>query len=133
MKQIASRYPYESRVEGEHSLKGEAQQLGKEMVALLQQKVVCAGVHVLDFALTDLAYSEEIAGAMLVRQQAEALIDARKLIVEGAVEISCDAAERLALRGIELDMGSRNRLVSNIITVVSGDSKVQPVVNVSNE
>ena len=81
LKQIASKYPYESP-EG-HSLKAEAQAIGKEMVAALQVKVEPAGTKVEAFELSDLSYAPEIAQAMLVRQQAQALVDARKIVVEG--------------------------------------------------
>jgi hypothetical protein len=74
-------------------------------------------------------YAPEIAAAMLQRQQAEALIDARTLIVQGAVEIAKNAAEQLAGHGITMDAVEKARMVSNLICVICGDSHVQPTVS----
>jgi regulator of protease activity HflC (stomatin/prohibitin superfamily) len=92
LKQAASKYPYESP--SGHSLKAEAQSIGVEMVTLLQAKVDAAGAQVLAFELSDLSYAPEIAQSMLVRQQAQALVDARKIVVEGAVECPQDCGRR---------------------------------------
>ncbi|HYW80554.1 MAG TPA: SPFH domain-containing protein, partial [Thermoguttaceae bacterium] len=97
LKQIASKYPYESP-EG-HSLKSEAQAIGLEMVAALQKKAAPSGTQVESFELSDLSYAPEIAQAMLVRQQAQALVDARKIVVQGATEIVNDAIQQLSERG----------------------------------
>ncbi|MDH3582760.1 MAG: SPFH domain-containing protein [Phycisphaerae bacterium] len=124
LKQSASKYPYESQ-DG-HSLKAEAQAIGKEMVKALQAKVDAAGTSVEAFELSDLSYAPEIAQSMLVRQQAQALVDARKIVVEGATEIVNDAIGQLSERGLELPPGDRSRLVSNLLTVICGDANVQP-------
>jgi len=129
MKKIASMYPYEGR-QGEHSLKTEAQQLRGQMIQMLQDRVNCAGVHILNFELTDLAYAPEIAQAMLIRQQAEAMVDARKIIVDGAVGITYGAISGLADRQLPLGVGEQARLVTNLLTVICGDSKVQPQIQV---
>lgn len=124
LKQVASKYPYESP-DG-HSLKAEAQAIGAEMVALLQSKVDAAGTEVLAFELSDLSYAPEIAQSMLVRQQAQALVDARKIVVEGAVEIVYEAINQLDAKGLGLAESERSRLVSNLLTVICGEAKVQP-------
>ncbi|MDB5335511.1 MAG: domain / Band 7 family protein [Planctomycetaceae bacterium] len=124
LKQVASKYPYESP--NGHSLKAEAQAIGAEMVALLQTKVDAAGTEVLAFELSDLSYAPEIAQSMLVRQQAQALVDARKIVVEGAVEIVYEAIHQLEAKGLGLGEGERSRLVSNLLTVICGEAKVQP-------
>lgn len=124
LKQVASKYPYESP--SGHSLKAEAQSIGEEMVTLLQAKVDTAGTEVLAFELSDLSYAPEIAQSMLVRQQAQALVDARKIVVEGAVEIVHEAIHQLEGKGLGLADGERSRLVSNLLTVICGESKVQP-------
>ncbi len=124
LKQAASKYPYESP-QG-HSLKTEAQAISREMVAALQAKVNPAGAEVLAYELSDLSYAPEIAQAMLVRQQAQALVDARKTVVEGAVEIVDDAIHRLGEKGLALDDRERSRLVSNLLTVICGETHVQP-------
>lgn len=124
LKQVASKYPYES--EDGHNLKAEAQAIGQEMVRLLQSKVDAAGTTVLSFELSDLSYAPEIAQSMLVRQQAQALVGARKIVVEGAVEIVYEAIVQLGHKGLELPPDERSRLVSNLLTVICGESKVQP-------
>jgi regulator of protease activity HflC (stomatin/prohibitin superfamily) len=129
MKKIASMYPYEAK-EGEHSLKTEASRLRSQMIALLQDRCDAAGVQIVNFELTDLAYAPEIANAMLIRQQAEAMVDARKIIVEGAVQISMGALHGLAERGVKLSKEEEAKMVSNLLVVICGDSKVQPTVNV---
>merc|ERR1712157_115288 len=91
LKQVVSKYPYEDDEEGGHSLKTEASAVAQEMCSVLQDRLAHAGVKVIAFNLTDLSYAPEIAQAMLVRQQAEAMVKARKLIVKGAVDISNDA------------------------------------------
>lgn len=124
LKQVASKYPYESA--NGHSLKAEAQAIGGEMVASLQTKVDDAGTEVSAFELSDLSYAPEIAQSMLVRQQAQALVDARKIVVEGAVEIVYEAIHQLEAKGLGLGEGERSRLVSNLLTVICGEAKVQP-------
>ena len=128
LKQLCSRYPYEA-TEGE-SLKSEASEIGQEMVALLQQKVAAAGAEVEAFELSDLTYAPEIASAMLVRQQAQALVDARKTIVKGAVEIVSDAVSMLEERKLGIPKDEQPRMISNLLTVICGDSNVQPTMPV---
>lgn len=128
MKQLCSRYPYEAK-EGE-SLKSEAAEIGRAMVALLQKKVSAAGAEVESFELSDLTYAPEIASAMLVRQQAQALVDARKTIVEGAVEIVSDAVRLLESKHLGIPKDEQPRLVSNLLTVICADAPVQPTLPV---
>lgn len=124
LKQVASKYPYEHP--SGHSLKAEAQLIGQEMVDLLQIKVNPAGTEIIAFELSDLSYAPEIAQSMLVRQQAQALVDARKIVVEGAVEIVYEAIQQLQAKGLTLDDTERSRLISNLLTVICGEAKVQP-------
>lgn len=124
LKQVASKYPYESP-DG-HSLKAEAQIIGAEMVRSLQAKVDPCGTEVLAFELSDLSYAPEIAQSMLVRQQAQALVDARKIVVEGAVEIVYEAIQQLQAKGLGLEHSEQSRMVSNLLTVICGEAKVQP-------
>jgi regulator of protease activity HflC (stomatin/prohibitin superfamily) len=124
LKQVASKYPYESN--NGHSLKGEAKEIGLEMVRLLQSKVIQAGINVISFELSDLSYAPEIAQSMLVRQQAQALVDARKIIVDGAVSIAADTVKHLGADGITFNEVEKQRLVSNLLVVICGESKVQP-------
>ena len=130
LKTIASQYAYETPDETP-SLKTHSHQIGDEMVAALQERVDVAGIRIVDMLLNELSYAPEIAAAMLQRQQAEALVDARTLIVQGAVEIARNATEQLAATGIEMEPAEKSRLVSNLICVICGDSHVQPTVQMS--
>ena len=94
--------------------------------------VKVAGVKIITVKLNDLTYAPEIAQAMLIRQQALALIDARKTIVEGAVEMVRDAAHRLERHGFKLPPDERNRLVSNLMVVLCSSQDAQPVIPVSS-
>lgn len=128
LKQVASKYPYESP--DRHSLKDEAAKVGGEMVQALSAKVAAAGVEVISFELSDLSYAPEIAQAMLVRQQAQALVDARKIIVTGAVEIVSGAVTLLAEQGIPLESTHQSRVVGNLLAIICGDAKVQPTYDI---
>lgn len=129
LKQVASRYPYESTTH-QVSLKSETGAVAKEMRDILQQKVASAGAEVSAFELSDLSYAPEIAQAMLVRQQAQALVDARKVIVDGAVQIVHHAVELLGQQGHKLPAGDESRLVANLLTVICGESHVQPTYSI---
>jgi len=129
IKKTAAMYPYESK-DG-HSLKGEAEKIRLDMVGMLQERVNVSGVHIINFELTDLAYAPEIARNMLVRQQAEALVDARKVIVQGAVEIAHSAILELERKGIKLNEDHTARVVSNLLVTICGESGVQPTMSVS--
>ena len=131
LKQIAAKYPYETSDDSQPSLKTEATHIAQIMIQSLQTKTNACGVKILDFALTDLSYAPEIAQAMLVRQQAEALIDARTMIVQGAVDIAADAAKQLKDRGVDMDNHEKSRMVSNIMCIICGDANVQPTMNLS--
>jgi len=100
------------------------------MIDLLQERVNASGVQIVNFELTDLAYAPEIAQAMLIRQQAEAMVDARKIIVEGAVQISMGALAGLADKGIKMTKEEEAKMVTSLLVVICGDAKVQPTVNV---
>jgi len=130
IKKTASLYPYESK-DG-HSLKGEAEKIRQDMVGMLQERVAATGVHVINFELTDLAYAPEIARNMLVRQQAEALVDARKVVVQGAVEIAYSAITELDRKGIKMSEQETARVVGNLLVAICGESGVQTTMNVSN-
>eukprot|EP00939_MAST-03C_sp_MAST-3C-sp1_P002113 g2113.t1 len=127
LKQIAALYPYESTDDGVPSLKTEATHIARIMVQRLQLKTHACGAKILDFALTDLSYAPEIAQAMLVRQQAEALIDARTMIVQGAVDIAYSAAKQLNDRGVTMDSHEKSKMVSNIMCIICGDANLECV------
>lgn len=129
MKRVASIYPYEAK-EGEHSLKSEAEELRSKLIALLQERVADAGIEVLNFEFNDLAYSPEIAQAMLVRQQAEAVVDARKLIAYGAVEIVRETLIGLDHQGLVLDDSAKERMASNLVVAICTQGGTTMMLNV---
>lgn len=131
LKQVASRYPYES-ANHTTSLKSETEGIAREMRELLQSKVSVAGAAIASFELSDLSYAPEIARAMLVRQQAQALVDARRVIVDGAVQIVHHAIELLGQNGHTLLPAEEARLVSNLLVVICGESHVQPTVSMQS-
>jgi len=128
LKQVCSRYPYESQ-DG-HSLQNEAITVGRELCALLQERCAVAGVTIISYELADLQYAPEIAAGMLVRQQAAALVSARKLIVEGAVAIVTSATEQLEKAGHGLDPKEKARLTGTLLAVICGEANVRPVYHV---
>jgi len=130
MKKVASMYPYEAK-EGEHSLKSEADVLRVELMSLLQERVDEAGIRVLNFEFNDLAYAPEIAQAMLVRQQAEKVVEARLLIAEGAVEIVKETLKGLTAQNIILNDQEKVRMASNLVVAICSESGATPVMNVS--
>jgi len=129
MKKVASMYPYEARGT-EPSLKSEAEHLRQSLISLLQERVTIAGIQVFNFELNDLAYAPEIAQQMLVRQQAEAVVDARKVIALGAVEIVKETIRGLQEQGITMSPEEKTRMASNLVIVVCGEGSVSPVMNV---
>lgn len=130
MKRIASMYPYEGKKD-EASLKTEAKHISEQMVQLLQERCLAAGALIVNFELTDLAYAPEIAPAMLIRQQAEVMLDARKIIVEGAVGICNDAVLELKQKGFQLEPHEQARLISNLLITICSEAGVQPTINLN--
>jgi len=129
MKQIVARYPYEGEEgQGNHCLKTSADVISHEMIAVLQERVQVAGIRVLTFTFNEISYAPEIAAGMLKRQQAQAVLQARKVIVSGAVEIAQATVHELEAQGIAMDDKSRIKIVGNLITVICSDSAAAPVI-----
>ncbi len=127
---IGSRYPYDDFTHEEMTLRGNAEHVSEELRVELQERVVSAGVHIDECRLTHLAYAQEIAQAMLRRQQAEAVVAARKTLVEGAVGMVEMALEQLSEKNVvELDDERRAAMVSNLMVVLCSERDTQPVVN----
>ncbi|MCW4461859.1 SPFH domain-containing protein [Sphingomonas sp. BT-65] len=127
---IGSRYPYDDFTHEEITLRGNAEHVSDELRAELQERVEMAGVHIDECRLTHLAYAQEIAQAMLRRQQAEAVVAARKTLVEGAVGMVEMALEQLSQKNVvELDDERRAAMVSNLMVVLCSERDTQPVVN----
>jgi regulator of protease activity HflC (stomatin/prohibitin superfamily) len=130
VREIASHFAYDHAEEGEATLRGDADQVSDLLREKLQERTSVAGVVVDETKLSHLAYAPEIAGAMLRRQQAEAVLAARRFIVQGAVEMVQHALEQLSEREIVvLDDERRAAMVSNLLVVLCGDRDAQPVVN----
>jgi len=126
LKQIVAKYPYES--DAGHSLKSDGGAVGQEFVEILQERVRIAGVKVHSFAFNEISYAPEIAAGMLKRQQAAATVQARRVIVQGAVDIAHGAVTELAAKGIHLEAEHQSRLVTNVLTVMCSDRDAQPTV-----
>ncbi|MBO9674620.1 MAG: SPFH domain-containing protein [Sphingobacteriaceae bacterium] len=132
VRHLANIFPYD-HAEGEETtitLKDGAEKVSELLENELNERLSRAGIEVLEARISHLAYAPEIASAMLQRQQATAVIAARKLIVEGAVGMVEMALEKLSQKGIvELDEERKAAMVSNLLVVLCGDKHVQPVVN----
>jgi regulator of protease activity HflC (stomatin/prohibitin superfamily) len=127
---IGSRYPYDDFEHQEITLRGNHDQVGVELRAELMARLAVAGISVDECGFTHLAYAQEIAGAMLRRQQAEAVVAARRTLVEGAVGMVEMALDSLsAKKVVELDDERRAAMVSNLMVVLCGERDTQPVVN----
>ncbi|MFF3315850.1 SPFH domain-containing protein [Streptomyces sp. NPDC003035] len=130
VRHIAIEYPYDAHEEEGLSLRGNAEEITQKLDIELRARVEAAGVHIIESRFTHLAYAPEIASAMLQRQQAGAVVAARKLIVEGAVGMVEQALGRIAEQGIvELDEERKAAMVSNLLVVLCGDRATQPVIN----
>lgn len=130
IRHVATKYPYDTFDDHNITLRGNADVVSKELADELQERLNVAGVEVIEARLTHLAYSTEIASAMLQRQQAAAVLSARKKIVEGAVSMAQMAVEQLASNGtIELDEERKVNMVNNLMVAIISDRGTQPVIN----
>lgn len=130
VRSIGSRYPYDDIEHLEVTLRGNHDEVGAELRLALIERLSVAGITVDECGLTHLAYAPEIAGAMLRRQQAEAVISARKKLVEGAVTMVEMALTQLSEKKVvELDDERKAAMVSNLMVVLCGERDTQPVVN----
>jgi len=127
---LATTYPYDAHEEGQIALRISAVEVAHKLREEIQERLVQAGIEVIEARISHLAYAPEIASAMLRRQQANAIIAARKLIVEGAVSMVEMELEQLSARHVvELDEERKAAMVSNLLVVLCGDRDPQPVVN----
>ncbi|GAB7104156.1 SPFH domain-containing protein [Streptomyces phaeofaciens JCM 4814] len=130
VRHIAIEYPYDSHEEDGLSLRGNAEEITEKLAVELHARVEAAGVRIIESRFTHLAYAPEIASAMLQRQQAGAVVAARREIVDGAVGMVEAALARIAEQGIvELDEERKAAMVSNLMVVLCGDRAPQPVLN----
>lgn len=128
LRQIASRYPYDSAKDDRDSLRTGSDKISKELLEEVQERLSPAGVEVLEARFTHLAYAPEIASAMLQRQQASAIIDAREKIVEGAIGMVQAAIEKLE-KDIELDEERKAVMANNLMVAIVSDRGAQPIIN----
>ena len=127
---IGSRYPYDDFTHQEVTLRGNHEEVGAELRKVLQTRLAVAGITIDECGFTYLAYATEIAGAMLRRQQAHAVVAARQTLVEGAVGMVEMALASLSEKKVvELDDERRAAMVSNLMVVLCGERDTQPVVN----
>jgi regulator of protease activity HflC (stomatin/prohibitin superfamily) len=127
---VGSRYPYDDFEHMEVTLRGNHDQIGGELRQEIIERLKIAGITVDECGFTHLAYAQEIAGAMLRRQQAQAVVAARKTLVEGAVGMVEMALEALSEKNVvHLDDERRAAMVSNLMVVLCGERDTQPVVN----
>jgi regulator of protease activity HflC (stomatin/prohibitin superfamily) len=130
LREVARQYAYDHADEGEPTLRDDAEVVGERLRSDLAARVAVAGVAVDEAHLMHLAYAPEIAGSMLKRQQAEAVISARQKIVAGAVGMVEMALNQLNERGVvSLDEERKAAMVSNLLVVLCADREAQPVVN----
>lgn len=130
LRQLASLYPYDSWENGDQSLRENPDEVAEHLRNEVQQRLSVAGVEVLEARLTHLAYAPEIAGAMLQRQQASAILAARQKIVEGAVGMVQMAVEQLSESGtVQLDEERKAAMINNMMVAIISERAVQPVIN----
>ena len=139
LRNIVRMYPYDvapnvdttgDGIADDGSLRGSSDVVANRIKEEIQAKATAAGIEILEARITHLAYAPEIAAVMLQRQQASAIIDARKMIVDGAVGMVEMALERLNKNGVvELDEERKAAMVSNLLVVLCGNRDAQPIVN----
>jgi regulator of protease activity HflC (stomatin/prohibitin superfamily) len=130
LREVTRQYAYDHADDGQPTLRDDAEIVGARLKADLAERVSVAGIAIDEAHLMHLAYASEIAGAMLKRQQAEAIIAARQKIVAGAVGMVELALQQLGERGVvQLDEERKASMVSNLLVVLCADREAQPVIN----
>jgi regulator of protease activity HflC (stomatin/prohibitin superfamily) len=130
LRQMAQSYPYDAHDSGKPALRSHGEEVNGHLRDEIQARLDKAGVKVIEARISHLAYAQEIAQAMLQRQQASAIVAARERIVEGAVSMVEMALEQLSQRGVvDLDEERKAAMVSNLLVVLCGDRNAQPVLN----
>jgi regulator of protease activity HflC (stomatin/prohibitin superfamily) len=129
LRNLATSYPYEAH-DGEVALRSNPQEIAEQLKVEVQDRLDKAGVQVIEARISHLAYAPEIASAMLKRQQAQAIVAARRQIVDGAVGMVKMALDELKKQDvIELDDEKKAAMVSNLLVVLCGEENAQPVLN----
>ncbi len=130
LRNLATRYPYEAHNDEEIALRSDPQAIAEKLRDEVQDRLEKAGVEVIEARISHLAYAQEIASAMLKRQQAQAIVAARRQIVDGAVGMVKMALTELKEQGVvDLDEERKANMVSNLLVVLCSEENVQPVIN----
>ncbi len=130
LRNLATSYPYEAHDDGQIALRSDPQQIAEKLRDEVQDRLEKAGVEVIEARISHLAYAQEIASAMLKRQQAQAVVAARRQIVDGAVGMVKMALNELQEQGVvELDEERKANMVCNLLVVLCGEENAQPVIN----
>lgn len=130
LRHVATQHPYDSPVDGRVSLRGSTDEVSAELAEEVARRVAVAGLEIIETRISSLSYAPEIAQAMLQRQQASAIVDARETIVEGAVSMVQQALDELEKKEIvDLDPERRAAMVSNLLVVLCSDGNATPVIN----
>jgi len=130
LRNLATSYPYEAHSDGEIALRSDPQAIAEKLRDEVQDRLEKAGVEAIEARISHLAYAQEIASAMLKRQQAQAIVSARRQIVDGAVGMVKMALEQLEAEGVvSLDDERKAAMVSNLLVVLCGEENARPVVN----
>lgn len=130
LRNLATSYPYEAHGEDEIALRSSPQEVAERLRTEVQDRLDRAGVEVIEARISHLAYAKEIASAMLKRQQAQAVVAARRQIVDGAVGMVQMALKELeAMNVVELDEERKASMVSNLLVVLCGEENARPVLN----
>ncbi len=130
LRNLATSYPYEIHSGEEIALRSSPHEIAGKLQTEVQDRLDKAGVQVIEARISHLAYAEEIASAMLKRQQAQAIVAARRQIVDGAVGMVKMALEELKAQGvIDLDEERKAAMISNLLVVLCGEENAQPIIN----
>jgi len=127
IRQVVSKYPYETD-DDTPNLKKENKEIQEELRKVLQEKVAIAGIFVKSVMLNELSYAVEIAAAMLKKQQAKAIVDAREIILNGTIGLAIGAVNAVENHGITMNDNQKAQLVTNMLTVSLSDKEAQPTV-----
>ncbi len=131
IKNVCAHYPYEATDPNQPSLKRESEVVTRHLITTLQELLNPAGVEVLDLRLNDLTYTAEIAQSMLLRQQAAAMVDARRTMVKGATETVRGALERMSHSNLQLPPQALESLTTNLMMVLCSGERVQTVMPIA--
>ena len=130
LRNLATSFPYESHDDDQIALRSDPQAIAEKLREEVQDRLQKAGVHVIEARISHLAYAQEIASAMLKRQQAQAVVAARRQIVDGAVGMVKMALQELQEQGVvELDEERKANMVCNLLVVLCGEENASPVIN----